>query len=140
MTARWLLRFDSYRRALAVLQRATGEYQRRPLNEMEQAGVIRHYEMTWELAWKVLRDYLIHDGQDLPVITPASVLRAAFAAGLVDDGDGWMDALKLRNQLSHEYDQHRAALAVADIMRRYLALFEVLAEKLGHAKDASHHA
>lgn len=48
-----------------------------------------------------MADFLVADGSPPDTVTSASVIRAAFAAGIIDDGDAWMAASTLRHQLSH---------------------------------------
>ena len=102
-TPRWVYRFDNYKRAFLLLRQAIETMQTRELTQLEKEGVIQRFEYTWELAWKVLKDYLENAGVNLPTITPASVIRAAFAAKIIDNGDIWMRALDARNTMAHTY-------------------------------------
>jgi hypothetical protein len=45
---RWLQRFDSYKKALAVLERFVLAAQQRKLNEIEEQGLIQGFEFTVE--------------------------------------------------------------------------------------------
>jgi nucleotidyltransferase substrate binding protein (TIGR01987 family) len=38
-------------------------------------------------------------------VTPKAVIQAAFAAGLIQDGQVWVDMRLHRNMLSHSYDE-----------------------------------
>ena len=40
---------------------------------------------------------------DFPTGSPREVLRKAFEVGLIED-DVWMEMLKVRNEISHDYD------------------------------------
>lgn len=60
-------------------------------------------------------------GRGAPQITPSTVLKAAYAAKLIADGDAWMDMLKHRNLMSHTYDFQKFKEAVTAIHTRYLA-------------------
>lgn len=135
MAARWELRCENFESALAVLADAAREYREREFSVLEKAGVIQHFEIAWELGWKVMRDFLAENGAEV-MSTPGSVIRGAFAAGLIADGDGWMDALRLRNRLSHEYNREHADRAVEAIFNQHLARFSALAETLRHERDA----
>ena len=122
---RWQQRFANFNRALALLREAL---ERGPsaLSALEKEGVIQRFEYTFELAWKVLKDYLEAEGAVITPLTPRQVLKDAFAAKLVADGQTWIDMLNHRNLLSHNYDEQVFATAVDAIALRYLpALTEV---------------
>ena len=131
-TPRWELRFEHFNSALGNLDDAIGELQARRLSILEQAGVVQLFEITWELGWKLMRDYLAELGVSDNASSAVGAIRAAFAAEIIDDGDEWMAAAKVRNTLSHEYHPERAAEALTLIAERYLALFKSLADKIAH--------
>jgi nucleotidyltransferase substrate binding protein (TIGR01987 family) len=135
---RWIYRFDNYQRAYGLLREAIETAQLRPLSQLEKEGVIQRFEFTWELAWKVMKDYLQHNGTVFDTVTPASVIREAFAANLIADGDGWMEVLNTRNILSHSYDPAVFERTIKQIEAGYLSLFSSLYDFL--LKKASSHA
>jgi nucleotidyltransferase substrate binding protein (TIGR01987 family) len=123
-TPRWLYRLENFSRAHLLLREAVELMSTRPLSALEQEGLIQRFEYTWELAWKTLADYLAAQGVTLETITPRSVLRAAFTARIIDDGEGWMAALDARNRMAHTYSRRAFESVAADIRDRYLALLE----------------
>lgn len=127
---RWVYRFDNYRRALALLREAIDTMQARHLSDLEKQGLIQRFEFTCELAWKLLKDYLEHTAMRLETVTPAAVVREAFAARLIENGDLWMQSLNARNRTPHIYDLKTFEKILADIARDYLPLFEALQRKL----------
>lgn len=129
--ARWELRFVNFCKAEGNLAEAVETFRARPLSVLEQAGMVQLFEVAWDLGWKVMRDYLVENGVADEVATPIGAIRAAFAAGLIADGQDWIDATKLRNVLSHEYNSERAGEGLKQIANRHLAMFRALAEKLG---------
>lgn len=74
-----------------------------------------------ELAWKTMKDYLEAQNLVLEQITPRSVIKAAFAAKLIEQGEVWMEALDARNKLSHTYDCKLFETVITNIQDRYLA-------------------
>jgi nucleotidyltransferase substrate binding protein (TIGR01987 family) len=123
---RWVYRFDNYQRAFALLREAGELAGARELSALEQEGVIQRFEYTWELAWKLLADLLAADGVDLETLTPRAVIRAAFAAKLIADGEAWMGALDARNKMSHTYNLREFETVIEEIRSSYLVLFEAL--------------
>jgi nucleotidyltransferase substrate binding protein (TIGR01987 family) len=119
---RWQQRFSNYQRAFAQLAGAIALAQQRLLSPLEQQGLIQAFEFTQELAWLVMKDYLNYQG--ITAITGSrDAIRAAFRLGLVEDGEGWMDTIKSRNQAAHTYDETTANALAAVIANRYLRLF-----------------
>lgn len=57
------------------------------------------------LAWKMLNDYLEHEGVVFDKITPKSVIITAIQSKIIADREIWMQALDDRNKMSHQYDQ-----------------------------------
>ena len=121
---RWLYRFDNFKRAFTLLREAIDIKKNRELSQLEKEGIIQRFEYTWELAWKVLRDYLEHSGVILETVTPASTLRAAFAAKLIDDGEIWMRALDARNKMSHVYNLKVFEAVITEIETNFLGILE----------------
>lgn len=64
------------------------------------------------------------------IVTPRQVLKDAFAAKILADGQVWIDMLDHRNLLSHTYDQASFEKAVETIHKRYLGAMEHLHEFL----------
>src|SRR4051794_29943256 len=116
---RWRQRLQNYSRALSLLQAALA-HGPDVLNDLEKEGVVQRFEYTVELAWKVLKDYLEFSGLQLPSVTPKSVVKAAFAARILADGQLWIDMLDHRNLLSHKYDAALLGKGLAEIQSRYL--------------------
>lgn len=108
----------------------------RPLSDLENEGVVQRFEYTWELAWKVLKDYLDAQGVAFATVTPASVVRTALRAGLIDDGDTWMKALEARNLMSHSYSRQAFERTVEEIRTDYFAIFKNLHDRLAGEIDA----
>ena len=60
--------------------------------------------------------------------------REAFKAGLIKNGEAWMDMIQSRNLTSHTYDEATAAEIVSAIRKSYSAEFEALQIKLEELK------
>jgi nucleotidyltransferase substrate binding protein (TIGR01987 family) len=126
---RWRQRLQNYSRALSLLRSAI---ERGPdaLNDLEKEGTVQRFEYTVELAWKSLKDYLEFSGVELSFVTPKSVVKAAFAARIITDGQLWIDMLEHRNLLSHKYDLALLGRGLVAIQIRYLPALEVLHQYL----------
>ncbi len=132
---RWQQRLDNYRRALSQLQSAVALGRERALSELEQQGLIQAFEFTHELAWNVMKDYFYHQGAS-QITGSRDATRQAFAVGLVEDGEGWMEMIQSRNQSSHTYNRATALALVERIMQRYAELFAAFAAKMESLRHA----
>ena len=66
---------------------------------------------------------------------PSQVLREAYAAELIDDEGVWLDMLNTRNQTSHIYDDHTAAVIAAKIQERLSARVAKARRAVGRNKN-----
>jgi len=87
-------------------------------DEIYRAGIIQFFEMTLELAWKTLKDYL--ESQAFEVKSPRDALQIAFQNDVIDNGHVWIDALQKRNLMAHTYDEQRAREAENLIRSNYI--------------------
>lgn len=101
---RWRQRFQHFDRAVQLLRepidRGVGS-----LSALEKEGTAQRFEMTIQLGWKTLKDSLQSQAAVLDPINPRDVIREAFAAGIITDGQIWIDMRNHRNLLSRTYDQ-----------------------------------
>lgn len=130
---RWLQRFNHFTKGLAQLQEAVALSRQRPLSKLEAQGLIQAFEFTHELAWKTLKDFLEERGvQDL--YGSKDTTRVAFKAGLIENGEAWMNMIQSRNLTSHTYEEATAAEIVSAIRMVYAAELEALRSKLAELK------
>ncbi|KQT32390.1 hypothetical protein ASG29_11405 [Sphingomonas sp. Leaf412] len=124
---RWHLRHDNLKSALnKLLTEAIDGLRAGRLSMLEREGLIQRFEYSWELGWKTMRDYLRATGAGVAVPVPTNVIRAAFAVGLIADGDAWIEAKNARNAMAHEYDRLRADEVAAAIRDRFHPLLLAL--------------
>lgn len=126
---RWIQRFNNFNRALSRLKAAVELAQQRPLSPLEEQGLIQAFEFTHELAWNTLKDFLEDRGVQ-NVYGSKDTSRQAFKAGLIENGEAWMDMIISRNLTSHTYNEAIAARIAAAILETYFAEFEALQNKL----------
>jgi nucleotidyltransferase substrate binding protein (TIGR01987 family) len=125
---RWRQRLESLGRALGQLEAALAALDADPANEVIGMAVIKAYEFSFELGWKTLKDLLAYEGIDAPL--PRQVIREAFAAELLPDGQVWIDMLEQRNLMAHTYDVTRAQRALALIRETFAPALRALAQEL----------
>jgi nucleotidyltransferase substrate binding protein (TIGR01987 family) len=79
--------------------------------EAIRSGVIQHFAVTYELAWKFIHRQLAADTNQTRVdgIARRELFRIAAENGLITDVEAWFHYHVARNQTSHTYQQAVAA-------------------------------
>jgi nucleotidyltransferase substrate binding protein (TIGR01987 family) len=122
---RWKQRFTNFSRAFVLLREAL-QNGSQALNALEKEGAVQRFEYGFELGWKTLKDYMEANGHVFATVMPRTVLKDAFAAKILSDGQVWIDMLDHRNLLSHTYSQLNFKKAVEAIELRYLPALDKL--------------
>ncbi len=122
---RWRQRFVNFEKAYHLLK----QYIDKPIEtELERAGIIQLFQISFELSWELMKDYL--EAQELRVKSPREAIKQAYQIGLLDDGHIWIDALSDRNLTVHTYDEKLAEKMVRDIAQTYYPQLKKLYDKL----------
>jgi nucleotidyltransferase substrate binding protein (TIGR01987 family) len=127
---RWRQRFENFEKAYKLLERTL---QINNPSEAEKGGIIQFYEMAFELAWKMLKDYLEAEG--LHTQSPREVLKTAYQYEFITNGHEWIDALDDRNLTVHTYDEKMADQVVEKIKYSYFNLLKNLYQSFREKKD-----
>jgi nucleotidyltransferase substrate binding protein (TIGR01987 family) len=119
---RWRQRFANFQKAFAQLSKGEATAQERDLSELERQGLIQAFEFTHELAWNTLKDFLEQTGAT-NLFGSVDATRAAFAAGLIENGEAWMEMIESRNLTTHTYDERTAEKISSAILSSYVEEF-----------------
>ena len=113
---RWQQRLDTFGTKLGQLTKAC---ERERYDYLELAGLIKTFELSFELSWKVLKDLLFYEGNDVKV--PRAVIRKSFEVDCIDENDceTLLDVLDKRDLLSQAYLLDVAQEAKTLIKERY---------------------
>jgi nucleotidyltransferase substrate binding protein (TIGR01987 family) len=119
-------RLEEYRKAVSRLGEALDENTSNPL---VYDATIQRFEFAYELAWKLMRAYLDYEGI-VAVNSPRSAFKEAFAAGLIINGDVWIEMIDDRNLTVHTYNEKMAKEIYDRIRGVYFASFAAFANKM----------
>ncbi|MGL5617375.1 MAG: nucleotidyltransferase substrate binding protein [Sarcina sp.] len=122
---RWKQRFENFSKSYKLLKKYS-EIEIK--SELEIAGIIQLFEVSFELSWKVLKDYLEADGY--LVKSPRETLKQAFQIGIIENGHVWIDALASRNLTTYTYDEEFANKMLKEIVKVYIPEIDKLYNKL----------
>ena len=119
---RWKQRFQNFKQAFSRLQEAISQDN---LNELERNGLIQRFEFTIELAWKVMKDFLEEKRFSFKP-SPKDTFRQAQEARYIDYAQLLIDALNIRNELSHDYDGELFKLSELEVRNDIFPAIEKL--------------
>ncbi|HBY20299.1 MAG: nucleotidyltransferase [Clostridiales bacterium GWE2_32_10] len=122
---RWKQRFHNFEKSYKLIDKYSNL---EDMDELDIAGLIQFFEVTLELAWKVMKDYL--ESKDFIVRSPRETIKEAFSYGIIDNGTVWLEALDSRNRTVHTYDQEFAIDMKDEILNMYYPEFKKLYKKL----------
>ena len=123
---RWRQRFDNFEKAFKQLQDAVSRIDE--LDDLSKEGLVQRFEYTFELTWKTMKDYL--ESKGVKVSFPRDTIKQAFATGVINDGDVWLEMLDSRNLTAHTYDESNFNKSVDLIVNKYFGLINELYENL----------
>ena len=124
---RWKQRFTNFENAFKVFKIAVEDYQNP--SDLEKEGTIQRFEFTHELAWKVMKDFLLEKGL-LGIIGSKDATRLAFQNELIEDGQAWMDMIDSRNKTVHTYYGNILDVEYQNIKDIYFPLIEKFHTKM----------
>jgi nucleotidyltransferase substrate binding protein (TIGR01987 family) len=119
---RWKQRFQNYTKSLNFLEMAL---QIPNPDIVQKAGIIQFFEMSFELAWNLVKDYLEEQGF-VDIKSPRGALKKAFETNILENGHDWMDLLQDRNLTAHTYDEQKATDMEQLIHHKYFPLLKAL--------------
>ncbi len=132
---RWVQRFANYRKALGKLGNAIeriketcytkGEFDAKKFEKNDDIiveGLIQRFEYTHELAWNVMKDFLLSRGAE-SIYGSRDATREAFSGELIKEGELWMEMIKSRNKSSHTYNEETAMEIFLKILEDYYPCF-----------------
>lgn len=131
---RWLQRFNNFLKAFSQLQEAVDLGRKRQLSRLEGQGLIQAFEYTHELAWNTLKDFLESRGAG-NLYGSRDTTREAFRAGLLENGEAWMNMITSRNLTSHTYNEATAEKIVAVIRESYFDEFRTFKDRFTQLKQ-----
>lgn len=128
MENKFINRYHTFCKSLSNLEKS--KYAD-PKQEFVLEGTVLNFNLTFDISWKVMKDILIKKMGilDFAIGSPRETLQQAFTNKIIDD-DRWIQMLRVRNQLAHDYDGTFAEEKFQDIIHIYCTLFEKLKDNV----------
>ena len=122
-------KYESFASCLSVLEQADKKLA--ASNEIYRMGIIGQFNLTFELAWKALKDVLeLYGVAEAATGSPREIFKAAYKLGWLEEDKIWLDMLKKRNIAIHVYDEERAATVMGMIFTGYISALQTLRDEL----------
>ena len=118
---RWKQRFQNFEKSFLSMQELVPITS---LTKTERAALIKYFEMTFKLSWKVLKDYLEEAGYNPK--SPQETLKQALQMELITEGYEWLNALDKRNLTTHTYDEAISQEVALLIQEQFAPLLQKL--------------
>ncbi|MBI4655861.1 MAG: nucleotidyltransferase substrate binding protein [Elusimicrobia bacterium] len=90
-------------------------------------SAIKRFELTFELAWKSIKEYLDYKG--IISRSPRDCFEQAFSIGIIQDDPAWIKMIEDRNLSVHTYNE-KLAMDIYRRLGKYLNLFKSLSKSL----------
>ena len=119
---RWKQRFEHFVGAFRQLKKAKELKVEREFTELELQGVIQAFEVSQELSWKVMKDFLEEQGK-IDLFGSKNAVKEAFNVGLITNGEVWFDMIRSRNLTSLIYDENEVLAILETILNDYFPVF-----------------
>lgn len=134
---RWEQRFSNFNKALLKLEESVNYINHNFLDkedglddedlgyivdELIKEGLIQRFEYTHELAWNVMKDYALFQGNST-IGGSRDATREAYKLQIIENADVWMDMIQSRNKTSHTYNDEIANEIYDKIIHEYSQLF-----------------
>ena len=133
MQKSYIKRFESFKKSFENLSKAKDQDES---NVFILSGIIMIFNLTFDLAWKVLREVLKEEFGiiDFPSGSPKETLKKAASVDLISS-ENWLDMLVDRNDLTHDYDYELAKEKHDKIINSYIPIFKSFENKINSYID-----
>jgi nucleotidyltransferase substrate binding protein (TIGR01987 family) len=102
------IKLTNFQNSLSALKE-TFDYkgdESKSIEEIINVAKISRFTITYELAWKTLKEFIKNEGEgNEKIIGSRDVFRAALVNNIIDETQVWFDMVDTRNKISHEYLQ-----------------------------------
>ena len=132
---RWSQRLQNFHDAFCELDEAVHLSNERGLSKLEALGLVHVFECTYELAWKVVKDFYQHQGES-DIQGSRDAIQMGFERGLIEDDNAWFEMIKSRTFTSNAYKPETARLIADQIVTIYHPHLKTLLCKLKLLCDA----
>ena len=124
MESKYFNRYQSLKKSLSNLNMSRNANMN---DDFVLPATVQNFNLTFDLSWKVLKELALHEFgvADFATGSPRETLKTAFSLGIIND-EKWLEMLRVRNTLAHDYDGQVAVRYYKDIVGEYYTLIETM--------------
>lgn len=131
---KWIFRLKNYEKSVKNLNNSINYISQKEPSELEKQGIIKGFELTFELGWNLIKDYLYWQGNN-EITGSRDAIKEGFKTGLISNGEVWLDMISFRNLSAHIYDDKIADSVIYKIKRDFIVAFKELLDKMDKIKN-----
>lgn len=94
------------------------------LEARDLSGIIKDFEIVYELSWKTLKIFLLNEGHETH--SAKDVFSKAYQLGYIKNQEIWLSMISDRNNTVHTYNEQLAKDMVHRIQSQYVQPFKKL--------------
>lgn len=124
-------KYDNFCKALSNLHEGLSLDE--PYNIVEQTGIVRLFEICFELSWKMMGALLESHGKaESRMGSSRVVINVACRRGMIAKQEEvvWLEMAKARNSLAHTYSNEKALAVIRSTKSTYIHAFDRLKESV----------
>ena len=122
-------KLDNFANCLIVL--ADADFQMAEINDIYRTGIVGQFNLTFELAWKVLQEIMRkHSVEEASTGSPREILQLGYKIGFINDAETWLLMLKKRNTSVYIYNEDEIDELILLIRDSFIPAFTVLKDTL----------
>ena len=122
-------KLDNFANCLIVL--ADADFQMAETNDIYRTGIVRQFNLTFELAWKALQEIMRkHSVEEASTGSPREILQLGYKIGFINDAETWLLMLKKRNTSVYIYNEDEIDELILLIRDSFIPAFTVLKDTL----------
>lgn len=122
-------RYDNFCGSLEVLKKS--DRKKTAEDEIYRTGVIGQFNLTFELAWKLLQEVLrAHSVAEAQSGSPREIIKLGFKVNFIDNEQDWLIMQRDRNSSVHIYNEKDINEILGHIFDIYIPLFSKFKEKM----------
>lgn len=122
---RWEQRFGNFSIAFFLMEEFL-KFDIEKISDIEIEGGVHRFKFSFDMAVKVMADFLEFQGVELELVAPRDIIKNAFAAKLIADGETWIEVLDMRRHISHFYDVEMFRKFLLNLQDKYFNIFVML--------------